>query len=78
MKKTLGKPQHKSEKFLKNSFAKFGFAYYNPHSFRDTLSLLGKKSCTLEQYQAWSQNLGHSKISTTLDEYGGISKHKAV
>jgi len=30
----------------------------------------------LEQYQAWSQNLGHSKIATTLDEYGGISTHR--
>ena len=50
--------------------------YYNPHSFRDTLSMLGKKTCTLEQYQAWSQNLGHSKMSTTLDDYGGISTHR--
>lgn len=61
---------------FKNSFAKCGFPYYNPHSFRDTLSMLGKKTCTLEQYQAWSQNLGHSKMSTTLDEYGGISVHR--
>lgn len=61
---------------FKNSFAKCDFPYYDPHSFRDTLSMLGKKTCTLEQYQAWSQNLGHSKMSTTLDEYGGISVHR--
>ena len=61
---------------FKNSFAKYQLPYYNPHSFRDTLSMLGKKTCTLEQYQAWSQNLGHSKMSTTLDEYGNISTHR--
>lgn len=38
---------------FKNSFVKFGFPYYNPHSFRETLSSLGKKNCTLEQYQAF-------------------------
>jgi len=38
--------------------------------------MLGKKTCTLEQYQAWSQNLGHSKMSTTLDDYGNISTHR--
>ena len=58
---------------FKNSFAKCQLPYYNPHSFRDTLSMIGKKTCTLEQYQAWSQNLGHSKMSTTLDEYGNIN-----
>lgn len=61
---------------FKKSFAKCNFPYYNPHSFRDSLSMLGKQICTLEQYQAWSQNLGHSKMSTTLDEYGGISTHR--
>jgi hypothetical protein len=29
-----------------------------------------------ERYQAWSQNLGHSKMSATLDEYGNISTHR--
>jgi len=30
---------------FKNSFAKCQLPYYNPHSFRDTLSMLGKKTC---------------------------------
>lgn len=61
---------------FKSSFEKCQLPYFNPHSFRDTLSLLGKRSCTIEQFQAWSQNLGHSKMSTTLDEYGNISTHR--
>jgi integrase/recombinase XerD len=61
---------------FKNSFEKCGLPYFNPHSFRDTLSSIGKKTCTLEQYQAWSQNFGHSKMSTTLDDYGNISTHR--
>ena len=62
---------------FKNSFAKCQLPYYNPHSFRDTLSMLGKKNLRrFEQYQAWSQNLGHSKMSTTLDDYGNISTHR--
>ncbi len=61
---------------FKFAFENAGLPYFNPHSFRDTLSLLGKKSCTIEQFQAWSQNLGHSKISTTLDDYGNINTHR--
>lgn len=61
---------------FKNSFEKCQLPYYNPHSFRDTLSMLGKKTCTLEQYQAWSQNLGHSKMSTSLDDYGNVSTQR--
>jgi integrase/recombinase XerD len=62
---------------FKNSFAKCGFPYYNPHSFTDTLSMLGKKTCiVLSNIKLLSQNLGHSKMSTTLDEYDGISTHR--
>jgi hypothetical protein len=35
--------------------------YFNPHSFRKTLALLGGRICkTPEEYKAWSQNLGTS------------------
>ena len=61
---------------FKSAFENANLPYFNPHSFRDTLSMLGKKSCTIEQFQAWSQNLGHSKMSTTLDDYGNINTHR--
>jgi len=61
---------------FKTSFEQCQLLYFNPHSFRDTLSLIGKKTCTTEQFQAWSKNLGHSKMSTSIDEYGDISTHR--
>ena len=61
---------------FKNSFERCGLPYFNPHSFRDTLMLIGKQTCTIEQFQAWSQNIGHEKMGTSLDEYGKISTHR--
>lgn len=57
---TAWKTTAQIREIFKTSFEKYGLPYFNPHSFRDTLSMLGKKTCTIEQYQAWSQNLGHS------------------
>jgi hypothetical protein len=43
-------------KIFKEAFALGGFPYFNPHSFRKTLALLGGDLCkTPEQYKAWSQ-----------------------
>ena len=44
---------------FKEAFASVGLPYFNPHSFRKTLALLGGQRCrTPEEYKAWSQNLG--------------------
>jgi hypothetical protein len=44
---------------FKEAFATAGLPYFNPHSFRKTLALLGGQICkSPEQYKAWSQNLG--------------------
>lgn len=46
-------------KILKQCFANAGHDYYNPHSFRKTITVLGEKICrTPEEFKAWSQNLG--------------------
>ena len=51
--------------------------YFNPHSFRDTLVQLGEKVCTTpESFKAWSQNLGHEGVLTTLTSYGQVSAHR--
>ncbi|MFO1261247.1 MAG: hypothetical protein U1E68_09270 [Sphingomonadaceae bacterium] len=51
--------------------------YFNPHSFRDTLVQLGEKVCTTpESFKAWSQNLGHEGMLTTLTSYGQVSSHR--
>ena len=59
---------------FKEAFAAAGLPYFNPHSFRKTLALLGGELCqTPEQYKAWSQNLGHEHVQTTFTSYGSVS-----
>jgi integrase len=58
---------------FKNAFESCNMKYYNPHSFRDTLTMLGEMRCAnMQQLKAWSQNLGHSSIHTTLTSYGEV------
>lgn len=59
------------------AFELAGLPYFNPHSFRDTLVQLGERSCqTVEAFKAWSQNLGHDRVMTTLTSYGTIAPHR--
>ena len=51
--------------------------YFNPHSLRHTLAQLAGSLCTTpEQYKAWSQNLGHKDVLTTLTSYGTVPDHR--
>jgi integrase len=60
-------------KIFREALASAGLPYFNPHSFRNTLALLGEKICrSPEEFKAWSQNLGHEKVLTTLSSYGTI------
>lgn len=62
---------------FRNAFAAAGLPYFNPHSLRDTLVQLGEQVCTTpEQFKAWSQNLGHERVMTTLTSYGTVSPHR--
>jgi integrase len=62
---------------FKDAFAKADLPYFNPHSFRKTLALLGGQMCkSPEQYKAWSQNLGHENVLTTFSSYGGVAGHR--
>lgn len=62
---------------FKEAFTNAGLEYFNPHSFRKTLALLGGKRCkTPEEYKAWSQNLGHEHVLTTFSSYGGVNSHR--
>lgn len=59
------------------AFEAAGLPYFNPHSFRKTLALLGQRVCrTPEELKAWSQNLGHESVMTTLTSYGKIAPHR--
>ena len=62
---------------FKEAFAAAGLPYFNPHSFRKTLALLGGQLCkTPEEYKAWSQNLGHEHVLTTFCSYGDVSGYR--
>jgi integrase/recombinase XerD len=52
---------------FKDAFEAAGLPYFNPHSFRKTLVTLGQIVCqSPEEFKAWSQNLGHEDVLTTL------------
>jgi hypothetical protein len=64
-------------KIFKEAFEGGGLPYFNPHSFRHTLVMLGEKVCqTPEQFKAWSQNLGHEKVMTTFMTYGEVGNQR--
>lgn len=55
------------------AFTAAGLPYFNPHCFRDVLVQLGERICTTpEQFKAWSQNIGHERVLTTLTSYGKV------
>lgn len=61
-------------KIFREAFTAAGLPYFNPHSFRDTLVQLGERACpSIEAFKAWSQNLGHDRVMTTLTSYGTVS-----
>lgn len=61
----------------KEAFAAAGLPYYNPHCFRHALARLGEQICpTIEAFKAWSQNIGHEKMLTTLTNYGTVPADK--
>jgi integrase len=60
-------------RIFKERFEAAGLPYANPHSLRHTLARLGEQRCsTPEEFKAWSQNLGHERVLTTLTSYGAV------
>lgn len=59
---------------VKEAFTSAGLPPFAPHSFRKTLGLMANEHCkTPEQFKAWSMNLGHDNIATTLSAYCPVS-----
>jgi integrase len=62
---------------FRSAFTRAGLPYFNPHSFRHTLARFGQTHCrTIEDFKAWSQNLGHDGVMTTLTSYGSVSTQR--
>jgi hypothetical protein len=62
---------------FRHAFAAAGLPYFNPHALR---SMLVRHAMTLdlspEGMKAWSQNLGHADVLTTLTSYGAVPVHR--
>ncbi|PKO44191.1 MAG: recombinase XerC [Betaproteobacteria bacterium HGW-Betaproteobacteria-22] len=73
------KPEHWStaspiREIFKQAFNQAGLEYFNPHSFRNTLVQFAHSRCkSPEELKAWSQNLGHESVMTTLMSYGQVA-----
>lgn len=64
----------KIREVIKGAFTAAGFYPYGPHSLRKTLGIFANEKCrTPEQFKAWSMNLGHEHIATTLSAYCPVS-----
>jgi integrase len=62
---------------FRRAFEAAGLPYFNPHAIRSTLAMLGETTCeSPEQFKAWSQNLGHEQVLTTLTSYGQVAQHR--
>lgn len=64
---------------IRGAFAAVQLPQYTPHSFRKTLTHLGSELCkTPEQFKAWSMNMGHEKVATTMNSYLPISTERQM
>ncbi len=64
-------------KIFRNAYAAADLPYFPPHSVRNTLTQMGQQRChTPEEFKAWSQNLGHDHVMTTLANYGTVPAHR--
>jgi integrase len=62
---------------FKDAFVKAGLPYFPPHSLRHPLGHLMHEVCrTPKEVKAWSQNLGHENVATTMNSYGTIDPHQ--
>jgi integrase/recombinase XerD len=59
------------------AFEAAGLLYFPPHSFRHALVKFAERNApTIEHFKAFSQNIGHKHVNTTLTSYGGIERNR--
>lgn len=62
---------------IRNAFMKVQLHEYTPHSFRKTLALYGDEVCTtMQEHKAWSMNLGHEHLATTVNAYMPVDRNR--
>ncbi|MFN3170691.1 MAG: tyrosine-type recombinase/integrase [Hyphomicrobiales bacterium] len=58
---------------FKGAFSSAGLPEFTPHRFRDMIvSEMYRRGLSVQEFKAWSQNLGHEGAMTTLNSYGKI------
>jgi integrase/recombinase XerD len=69
--RTFWKTTGPARKVFREAFTRVGLPYFNPHSFRHAIAHLGQKLCRTDaERKAWSQNMGHEHVKTTMNSYG--------
>ncbi|HXC26748.1 MAG TPA: tyrosine-type recombinase/integrase [Stellaceae bacterium] len=62
---------------FRTAFERIGLPYVKPHTVRDTLTQFAYKlQLNPEQLKAWSQNMGHDSVLTTIGSYGPVSTER--
>jgi integrase len=62
-------------KLVAKAFTAVELPKFNPHSFRKTIVALAMEmKVNPEEFKAWSQNLGHESIITTMSSYMPVSR----
>ena len=61
------------------AFAAVQMPKYTPQAFRKTLTHYGNEVCTTpEAFKAWSMNLGHENVTTTLNSYLPVTTQRQM
>lgn len=64
---------------IKGAFAAVQMPEYTPHAFRKTLTHYGNEVCkNPEQFKAWSMNLGHESVATTINSYLPVTTERQM
>ncbi len=64
---------------IRGAFAAVQMPQYTPHAFRKTLTHLGNDLCqNPEAFKAWSMNLGHENVATTINSYLPVTTERQM
>lgn len=64
---------------IRGAFSAVQMPEYTPHAFRKTLTHLGSELCQgPEAFKAWSMNLGHENVATTINSYLPVTTERQM
>ncbi len=64
---------------IRGAFAAVQMPQYTPHAFRKTLTHYGDEICpNREAFKAWSMNLGHENVATTINSYLPVTTERQL